>query len=83
MRIAEYIEKTYPDRPFATAALLVEQQEHVDTIRKNVAGQFCALIIPGAVKNFDGPSVEYSNTTRSGFFGMARIFDSYQSPLTR
>lgn len=73
MRIAEYIERTYPDRAFATSALLAEQQEHVDAIRKNVAGQFCALIVPGAVKNFDEPSVSYYNSTRSGVFGMFRL----------
>jgi hypothetical protein len=73
MRIAEYIEKTYPDRPFTTAALLAEQEAHIDAIRKNVAGQFCALVVPGAVKNFDEPSVGYYNSTRSGIFGIVQI----------
>jgi glutathione S-transferase len=67
--ISEYIEKSYPDRPFVTKDLLSQQEAHIAAIRQNVTFPLFPIIVPGAGKNFDEPTITFYNTTRPGIFG--------------
>jgi glutathione S-transferase len=69
VKIAEYIEGLYPDRPLVTAALIAELKPHYDAILTNVALPMFPIVVPAAVNNFDGPTAEFYARTRPEIFG--------------
>jgi glutathione S-transferase len=74
VKIADYLEATYPERPLATAALRASQKAHTDTIDRCILANLLPIVVPNAVENLDGSNRIYFTESRPSVIGTAYFF---------
>jgi glutathione S-transferase len=77
VKIADYLEEMYPERPLATKALRDASAPHIQALVQHVFEHMWRIIVPAAVKNFDGPTLAFYNSTRGAIFGAPRTLAVY------